>query len=384
MQKLMKTHRWLFSLAPLLLLLFLLTCDEDDKKSEEEVKDDRVPVEIGSVGRGPIEAVAVSSANLTAESQVKVFSRSTNLVAEMLVEEGDRVLLDQVLARLENETQKIQLAKAEARLAKAQKDFERYEDLFKKELITAQAFNETSYEREQAQLAVAEARQELSYTVIRAPISGTLTVRLVSLGDHVTVNQQLFEIVDFNSIVARVFLSEQNLARLALDQPARLSTSAVAGRAFAGKIRRISPVVDAGTGTVKVTVGVDEIGPLRPGMYVDVTLVMATHPDAILIPKRAMVYDGDQVFIYRLLDGAEPKVARILLEAALMDENFVEPESGFAEGDKIVLAGHTGLKDGARVRILGRTETGDSSAETSPAAATGQSGATKKAEVAVQ
>lgn len=383
MQNVMTTRRWLFRFAPLLFLLFLLACGKDDKKNDEEVKDDRVPVEIGSVGRGPIEAVAVSSANLTAESQVKVYSRTTNLVAQMLVEEGDHVALDQVLTRLENETQKIQLAKAEARLAKAQKDFERYEDLFKKELITAQAFNETSYEREQAQLAVAEAREELSYTVIRAPIAGTLTVRLVSLGDHVTVNQQLFEIVDFDSIVARVFLPEQNLARLELGQPARLTTSAVAGRAFAGRIRRISPVVDAGTGTVKVTVGVDEIGPLRPGMYVDVKLVMATHPEAILIPKRAMVYDGDQVFIYRLLDGEEPKVERVLLQAALMDENFVEPASGFAEGDQIVLAGHTGLKDGARVRILGRNEPGDSNAATN-SAASGQSDTPDKAEVAAQ
>ena len=174
--------RWLFPFVTMLLLLVIVACSDKPEDEVDEVKDDRIPVEIGTLKRGAIEAVAISSANLVAESQVKVYSRAINLLGELLVEEGDPVAYEQVLARLEDETQKIQLAKAEARLSKARKDFQRQEDLFNKELVTAQTFNETSYELEQARLAVAEARQELNYTVIRAPIAGTLTARMVRPG----------------------------------------------------------------------------------------------------------------------------------------------------------------------------------------------------------
>ena len=270
-------------------------------EAKEEKKDERVPIEVTTIGRGAIEAVVVSSANLEAEARVKVYARASNRVTALLVEEGDLVEKGQALVLLEDDTQKIELSKAQARLAKAKKEHSRNEGLYEKELITAQAFNDSSYEMEQAQLEVASAQQQLSYTKIHAPISGTVTQRNVNLGDLVkNGGEHLFELIDFNSIVARVYLPEKHLGRLALGQRARVSSKALDDKMVQGSVRRVAPTVDPQTGTVKVTVGVDEIGSLRPGMYVDVTLVLATHAEALLVPKKALVYDNDQVFIYRL------------------------------------------------------------------------------------
>jgi multidrug efflux pump subunit AcrA (membrane-fusion protein) len=96
-------------------------------------------------------------------------------------------------------------------------------------------------------------------------------------------------------------------------------------------------------------VGFDELGPLRPGMYVDAEIVTATRTNALLLSKRSLVYDGDQLYVYRLLP--ERKVERVLVEPLLADRLYVEPVSGFSEGDLIVVAGQTGLKDAARVRL---------------------------------
>jgi membrane fusion protein, multidrug efflux system len=85
-------------------------------------------------------------------------------------------------------------------------------------------------------------------------------------------------------------------------------------------------------------------------MYVTVDIVTAKRPDAILIPKRAIVYDGEQMFVFRLKDG--DVVERVRLAPNLVEEENVEPVSGFAVGDLIVVAGQSGLKDGARVRVL--------------------------------
>ena len=88
---------------------------------------------------------------------------------------------------------------------------------------------------------------------------------------------------------------------------------------------------------------------LRPGMYVDVELVMATRADALLVPKRALIYDNDQMFVYRL--NEENRVERVYFVPELTDKFFVAPENGLALGDQIVVAGQAGLKDGALVSL---------------------------------
>ena len=327
---------------------------DKEKKDQTQKKEEAVPIRIAKMTRGNIEALIQSSANLEAEAEVKVYSRTTNLVQQLLVEEGDRVKKDQVLLRLEDTTQKIQLDKAKAALTKSRVDYARTEDLYKKELITLQEYNNASFDLKQAELDLRTAEEELNYTVIKAPISGTITMRLVMLGDQVNVNQHLFDIVDFASLIARVYLPEKNLAGLRIGQPARVKVQALGNRVFKGSILRIAPTVDAGTGTVKVTVAVSETESLRPGMFVEVNLVLDTHEQVVLIPKRALIYDSDQVFVYRVKpsNGGETRVERILLEPVLMDKDNVEPGPQIAEGDLIVIEGQTGLKDNALVKLL--------------------------------
>jgi membrane fusion protein (multidrug efflux system) len=184
---------------------------------------------------------------------------------------------------------------------------------------------------------------------VRAPISGTVTRRLVGLGDHVVPNQQLFDLVDFNSIVARVHVPEKELVRLRLGQPVRISAPALGGETVQARVSLLSPIVDPKSGTIKATVKVPDHPGLRPGMYVGVTLVTTTEKDALLVPKRALVYDNDQIFLYRLKGGN--RVERLLVRPALEDKDFVKPQGGLSEGDKVVVAGQAGLKDGAVVRL---------------------------------
>jgi len=359
----LKKHCLLLALLGFSLLL-TTACSSDasaengDKKVETEEKDERVLVESVAIERGSIESTVRSSTNLEAEEKVEVFARASNRSTELLVEEGDKIVKGQVLLRLEDDAQKIDVAKARAQVQKAEKEFARTNDLYKKELVTVQEYNDKSYNLGQRQLELDQAEQNLAYTVVIAPISGTVTQRMVNLGDMVQTGRALFEIVNFDSIVARVYLPEKNLAQLKLGQAARLSSKALLGTHFEGGVKRIAPTVDARTGTVKVTVSVDQIGALCPGMYVDVELVMAIHDDAVLIPKRALVYDNDQVFVFRVVRGADKVTAeRVPVEILLTDRDFVESASGVAFGDEIVIAGHTGLKAGSEIRVLGDEDT---------------------------
>ena len=355
----------------------------DDGEDGEDPDDERVPVEVATIERGRIEEVLRFSTNLEAESEVQVFSQAARLVTGLYVEEGDDVRKGQTLLRLQDDQQRTQVQRVESQLAKASREYERQQSLFEQQLISEQAHNEATYDLEQLELALSDARRELGYTEVRAPISGTVTQRLVNLGDQITVNQHLFDIVDFDSIVARIYVPEKSLPRLAPGQSAQLFSAAFGGEARHGQVDRIAPLVDSRSGTVKVTVAIPRSADLLPGMYVTVELLTAVHESALLVPKRALVFDDEQIFVFRLREGApeaaaagsdageedaegdedaqdgaaggEPAltVERLLVRPLLEDRDNVEPAEGFAAGDRIVVAGQAGLKDGSEVRLVG-------------------------------
>ncbi len=320
---------------------------DESKNNEREA----VPVEVAAIERGHIEAVLRFASNLEAERDVQVFAQAPRIVEQLKVEEGHAVRAGQLMVKLQDDMQHTALAKVNGQLAQAQRELARQEKLFQQELISEQVYNEASYEVEQLLLARDDAERELAYTSVKAPISGVVVSRMVNLGDYVTVNQPLFQIVDFDSIVARIFVPEKELSRLHKGQTARIRADAMGDRMFSGSVDRIAPSVDPGTGTVKVTVAIPRQEGLRPGMYVEVELVASTKDDALLVPKRALVYENDQIFVFRL--AGERDVERVRLVPQLEDAMFVEPLEGFEDGDLIVTAGQSGLKDGALVRLPG-------------------------------
>jgi membrane fusion protein (multidrug efflux system) len=346
-------HKYKLWLAMAVAMAFCLAgCRKgpaDAKNAKKDTKDEALPVEVTAIARGSIEATLRNSTHLEAEEEVKVFARTANRVTELLVEEGDVVKKDQVLLRLDNDIQKTAYGKAQSSLEKARQEFDREKALFEQKLISEQVFNNAKFELRQLELALEDAQRGLEYTEVRAPIAGTISQRVVKYGDLVSLNQHLFDIVDFNSMVARIYLPEKSLPELRLDQPARVTATPFGAQEFKGYVKRIAPVVESKTGTVKVTIGFKDIGLLRPGMYVDVELVTAKRADAILITKRALLYDGELTYVFRLLP--ERKVERVMIEPKIADKLNVEPVSGFKEGDQIVIAGQTGLKDGAKVRL---------------------------------
>lgn len=347
-------------------ILFLFTmcvgCDKmkpggNGKKGDMTQKPGKPPlvsVAVHEVSRGPMERVVKASTDLSAEISVKVFSRTANFVAELLVEEGGLVRKGDLMARLEDDIQTTQLEKAKVNEERARFEFERQQKLFGDNIISDQEFKNAELDYRQQKLLLAEAERELDFTRIHAPIDGTVTVRMINLGDNITSGQHLFDLVDFNSIKAPVFLPESELNRLHTDQSARVYSPVLGNHAYEGYIERISPTVDARSGTVEVLVGLREVQDLRPGMYVNVEIVTDTRDQAILIPKDALIYDADQMFVFRLVPGqAFPNrsVERVLIQLAMEDVTSVEPASGIQPGDQIIITGKTGLRADSRVRL---------------------------------
>lgn len=324
---------------------------DTDADGTGEDEEDPVPVEVTAIERGPIEEVLRSSTTLEAERSVAVFSKTRGIVEELLVEEGHVVDEGEVLLRLEDDEQRNAVARARAELRNARREFERKKRLFEQELIAEQDYNDATFEIERLEIALDDAQLQLDYTEVRAPIGGTITQRMVNAGQLVNANERLFEMIDFESIVARVYIPEQSMADVERGQLARIRAEASGVPERTGRVLRIAPTVDARSGTVKVTVEVGRQPGLRPGMFVDVDIVTDTRDDAVLVPKRALVYDGDQSYVYRVKD--DKRVERVLVDAELSDESHVLPRAGLDVGDEVVVAGQAGLKNGALVEIPG-------------------------------
>jgi membrane fusion protein (multidrug efflux system) len=325
-----------------------------DKEGEEKPKEAQAaPVEVATLQRGAMEAVLRFSADLEAEQAVPVHSQSPQLrrVVQLLVEEGQRVGRGQLLAKLQDDEQRHGVARAQGQLGKARADFERQQKLFEQNLISEQVFTEAKHELEQLELQLADAQQAWNYTEVRAPIAGTVTLRHVKAGDPVSMDMPLFQIVDFDTLVVRLYVPERELARVRAGQEARIRSQALPGVTFAGTVDRVAPVVDPRSGTIKVTVRVPYREGLLPGMFLDVELITDVRADALLLPKRALQMDGEQAWVYRL--KGDDTVERLLVQPVLEDARHVEVHEGLAAGDRVVIAGQAGLKPGAKVKVVG-------------------------------
>ncbi len=133
-------------------------------------------------------------------------------------------------------------------------------------------------------------------------------------------------------------------------QIAEVESDFVEDMQFAGYVKRISPIVDPNSGTFKVTVGLrDRWEYLRPGMFVNVRIVVDTHLGAVLIPKEAVVYDGSDRYVFVVVDST---AQRIQLDVGYENGLFVEARSQINADASVIVVGQNGLKDQARVKVI--------------------------------
>jgi membrane fusion protein (multidrug efflux system) len=324
--------------------------DEDDEVEQP------TPVVTAIVKAGPIEDALQAASTIEAERAITVHAESTGRIVHLDLEEGDTVDKGTLIARIKYDAQAASLDRASTSLDKARTDLDTVRRLYEQRVASKDELDAAELTFKTAQLDVGDRQREIRNTKVLAPLGGTVTERFVSQGAFVTSGAQLLSITDFKSLVARVYVPEKELDRIAVGQPAQVVGKAAKGRAGEGKIERIAPVVDAATGTVKVTVALPpelaggEAGFL-PGMYAEVTLTTERKDRATLVPKEALVWDEEQAYVF-VLEGE--RVRRQAVALGLRDAAHAEVVSGLAPGAEIVSVGHAGLKEGALVRRVDR------------------------------
>jgi len=240
---------------------------------------------------------------------------------------------------------------------------------------------------ERARVALDRASLDLERAVVLAPISGALTFLEIRPGEQVAAGTHVATVVDPRELFCTVRLPQRRLAAVRLGQEVEIEAETHPGRVFTGVLEAIVPVIDPAEGTIEARVRVDGGGDeLRPGSFLSARIILSEREDALLVPKRARIFDGNLSYLYVVRDG---RALRLPIEPGLLTDEELEvrhredsdaaggsPSPSLQPGDRVITRGQSRLRGGEAVvvaaidgRPIGMEQSSpDESAESPPVA----------------
>jgi len=286
---------------------------------------------------------------LNSNEAVVVAAEIGGRVTEIAFTEGQRAKTGQVLVRLDRSILEAQRDRAEASLTLSRANRERSDLLLKDEAISQREWEKASaqWRLDEASLRLAQA--QMDKTVLRAPFDGVLGLRHVSKGEYVQPGQPIVTIDDTDPLKGDFRVPEAFSNSLRVGQTVQLQVDAAPGRVFPGHVYAIDPKVDAAGRNLLVRAKVPNSDRfLRPGMFIQVRLVIEERPNALMIPEQALISRGGGQTVYKVGAG---KVVEAAVTVGLRRRGQVEITKGLSPGDTVITAGQIKVRPGSPVKV---------------------------------
>jgi RND family efflux transporter MFP subunit len=355
-------------------VLFFLGCENKEvKKVAEKV----INVQVQPVKKKSLRPFINNIGTLIPHEEVTVSSEVDGVLKDVMADNGTVVSKGMVLAviddtdySLEVERANAALKQAEANLSNIKIEYQRKEDLYKKELLTKQQYDDVSArlsiadaELERAKASLSTSRQRLSKTKIYSTLSGVIKEKMASAGNYVKNGTQLFAVIQTNPIKLDFTVTEKDLEKIKKGQDVFLTVYAFPDREFKGKLNIIYPSIDERTRTVRVEALVPNAeGLLMPGFFAKVMLYIGDAKDIILVPVTSLLYEEDKIKVFVVEgDKAKERFVKIGQKFKLQSEGgsqesdleeYAEVMKGLKEGEQIVSVGQQNLFEGAKIKIV--------------------------------
>lgn len=270
-------------------------------------------------------------------------------IAEMLVKPGQKVKAGDVIARLDDDVEKIALQSAKVSLESATNKLTRNEDL--KKIISQAEYQDTQSAVETARLVAAAAELSLERRVVRAPIDGIAGIVNNDVGDYVTVSTPLVTIDDRSRLLVDFWVPERFTGLLREGQEVAAKPIARPGKSFPGKIEAIDNRIDAASRTLHVRAAIENDGDeLRAGQSFEVVVSLPGDSWPSVSPL-AILWDASGSYVWRV--SADNKVERVSAAIIQRNQDDVLVDGDIKPGDRIVTEGLQQLRAGADVKIFG-------------------------------
>jgi membrane fusion protein (multidrug efflux system) len=323
----------------------------------------------GAAGKSPppgaapagiaVEAVGVASVklptalaavgSLRSDETIIVRPEVAGRVASLGFREGERVEKGAVLVRIDASVQAADTDKARANLTLQKSKHERAVDLRNKGFISSQASDEAENNLRVAAAELELMQARLAKMEIRAPFSGVLGLRSVSVGDYVKEGQDIVNLEAIDPLKVDFRVPEVFLSQVKVGQALQITLDAIAERTYLGRVSAINPLIDANGRAVVIRATVpNSDARLRPGMFARVMLLTSELKDSFVVPEEALFPVGDDKYVYRI---EADRARRQKVQIGQRREGKVEITGGLSAGDRVVTAGQIKLRDGAVVSV---------------------------------
>ncbi len=322
-----------------------------------------IPVTLAAVTETTLAQPIVATGVLGAKEEIPLGFKIGGVVARVLVDAGESVRAGQLLAELEQPEIGAEVAKAEAGVVQAERDYTRATALYRDSVIARDRFEaaETGIAVARANLRIARFNEQ--YATIRAPATGTILRRLAEPGQQIS-NGAAVVVLGSRSRgqVVRVGLPDRELARVRVGDRAEVRFEADAGRAIGGRVTRIAAAASPGSGAWEVEVLLITPPPVRGGVASGLIGRVEIQPRrtraARVVPIEALLEgDGDSAVVYSVDAVRSTTVARRhLVHVAFLQGDRAAIASGLDGVNDIVTAGAGFLSDGATVTVVSGRE----------------------------
>lgn len=344
-------------------LALLVACSGAPPEQEIEF---RVPVFVREVETGTVEDRVVATGSLRASETVELRADTGGTLhiarndAGRRLAEGDRVVAGQTIAEITGEEVRL-VARTAATLQRyeaAQRDYESKKRLFDEGLLSEEMFRTVATTLADAKMDWERSRLTEARSNLITPISGVI-LRLardasnfpLADGQLVVQGFAVAQIAPTGDLIADVDLVGPDVARVRPGLEARVRHHAWDDQAFSGRVLRLAPSLDPVTRTLRAEVAVNNDDQLlRPGMFVEVTMVAERHEDVPVAPRESIAERGGRKVVF-VVKGQ--RVSRREVVTGLGDDEIVEIKQGLEPGERIVVRGLETLTDGTRVRVSG-------------------------------
>ena len=374
-----------FVLLVMFLCLLIFTFTACEKKEVKTVTEKIISVQVQPVKKKSLRPFINNIGTLNPFEEVTVSSEVDGILKDVNVDNGSEVSKGMILAviddtdyNLEVERGMASLKQAEANLSNIKLEYHRKEELYKKELLTKQQYDDVTArlsiadaELERAKSSVSTARQKLSKAKIYSTLSGVVKEKKVSSGNYVKNGTPLFTIIQTNPAKLDFTVNEKDLEKIKKGQDVFLTVYAFPDKEFKGKLNIIYPNVDERTRTLKVEALVPNDGQLlKPGFFAKVMLYTGEAKDIFLVPVTSLLYEEEKIKVFVVEgDKARERIVKIGQKYKLQSEvgnremeaegqesdmaEFVEVVKGLKEGEQVVVVGQQNLFEGAKIKIVG-------------------------------
>ena len=304
--------------------------------------------------------------SVAAVQGVTVAADLPGIVQTIDFDSGRRVRSGDVLVRLDTSQERAQLAAAEAQRDLALLNFERSRQLLEKGVVAQADYDRIAAETKQAEARVGEIGATIERKTIRAPFTGVLGIRQVDRGQYLNAGSPIVPLQSMDPVYVNFSLPQQDVASLKVGGEVRVSADSIAIAHSVGRITAINSVVDEATRNLQVQATFQNPrGLLRPGMFVDVQVMLGAGAAVIALPASAISYApyGNSVFIVDQLKGPDGKPYRgvrqqfVRLGRARGDQ--VAILSGIKTGEEVVTSGVFKLRNGAAVVVNNQNRPGN-------------------------